>query len=166
MMDAEVQRFHDSVRLYANFGKCDKANGGFLRTKRLKHDYRTFYDEQEAWFKQILAEHVVEVKYYRSTTRKRNPKFYTCGIRPAKIRKTLDKGCGMMIMEEDGVTPKLFAIAIGNVRYIFDAKDGLKPGHCEAQQGRKIVDVSECIDYNEDLEDWDFDNEIDDLLLD
>ncbi|CAL9993153.1 hypothetical protein VPHD479_0340 [Vibrio phage D479] len=166
LMDAEVQRFHDSVRLYANFKPHDKANGGFMRTKRLKHDFRTFYDAQEVWFKQILAEHRVDVKQRNGTMRKKNPVFYTCGIRPAKIRKTLNKGCGLVIMDTDGITPKVFAIAIGNVRYTFEAMDSLGNGACNAQQGRKVVDVSECIDYNDDVEDWDFDSEIEDLLLD
>ncbi|CAL9993829.1 hypothetical protein VPHD480_0352 [Vibrio phage D480] len=157
LMDAESLIFLNSMNLYANFTESNRANNGMKRIKSARYDYHHYYQQQEDWFKGILRKNRVTVKYPNGEKREKLPTFYTCGLRLSNVRRSADKACAMLVLDENG-KPKMYAFAIGKLRYIFDAYDRSENLNCPAQIGKKTVDVIECLDYN-DGDDWNDENE-------
>lgn len=158
LMDAESLIFLNSMNLYANFTESNRANNGMKRIKSARHDYYHYYQQQEDWFKGILKQHKITVKYPSGETRKKLPKFYTCGLRLSNVRRSADKACAMLVLDETG-KPLVYAFAIGKLRYVVDAYDRTINVNCPAQIGKRTVDVIECLDYN-DGDDWNDENEL------
>lgn len=158
LMDAESLIFLNSMNLYANFTESNRANNGMKRIKSAKYNFHHYYQQQEDWFKSILRENKVDVTYPCGTVRKKLPTFYTCGLRMSSVRRSADKACAMLVMDENK-NPKLYAFAIGKLRYVVEAYENTQNKNCPAQIGKKTVDVIECIDYNDD-EDWEDEDEL------
>ncbi len=163
LMDAESLIFLNSMNLYANFTESNRANNGMKRIKSARYDYHRFYQDQENWFKSVLRENKVKVKYTDGSIREKLPTFYTCGLRLSNVRRSADKACGMLVLDENK-KPKLYAFAIGKLRYVFDAYDRTENPSCPAQIGKKTVDVIECLDYN-DEDDWNDENEFEETRM-
>ncbi|AUR86030.1 hypothetical protein NVP1081O_295 [Vibrio phage 1.081.O._10N.286.52.C2] len=152
LMDAESLIFLNSMNLYANFTESNRANNGMKRIKSARFDNHLYYSEQESWFKSILKQNKIQVTYPDGVSRAKLPTYYTCGLRLSNVRRSADKACGMLLLDENK-KPKIYAFAIGKLRYVISAYDKKLNQNCPAQIGRKTVDVIECIDYN-DEDDW------------
>jgi hypothetical protein len=159
LMDAESLIFLNSMNLYANFTESNRANNGMKRIKSARFNYHSYYDKQENWFKTILRNNKIPVKYPSGETREKIPTFYTCGLRLSNVRRSADKACAMLVLDENK-KPKLYAFAIGKLRYVVDAYDKTINQNCPAQIGKKTVDVIECLDYHADEDDWADDDDI------